>query len=559
MTFRAENPVIVQSDKTILLETHSPKFEEARDALSGFAELVKSPEHIHTYRVTPLSLWNAAALGWKPEEVKRQLLALSKYEVPGNVLADVDDYMSRYGRLKLVPDGEHLAITSDDPIILTEICMHRLVAPFLLGPVENGRVQVKITERGFVKHALIQVGYPVEDLAGYEPGTPLEVDMVTTSGRGTPFGLRPYQIESVDAFYAGGSERGGSGVVSLPCGAGKTVVGIGAMSKVKAQTLILTTNVTALRQWRDEILDKTNLSPDQVGEYSGDRKEIKPVTITTYQILTHRKKKTDPFTHFHVFNENNWGLILYDEVHLLPAPVFRAVANLQSRRRLGLTATLVREDGKEDEVFSLIGPKKYDVPWRVLEKQGFVAEATCVEIRVPFGDDDTRLEYALADQKRRYRLAATNAAKLRVVSHLTREHAADRVLIIGQYLDQLHDVAQMLDAAIITGETPQPVREELYGKFKSGEISRLVVSRVANFAVDLPDANVAIQISGTFGSRQEEAQRLGRVLRPKTNGTNSARFYSVVTQDSSEQDFSTRRQLFLTEQGYRYEIENFKL
>jgi len=559
MTFRAENPVIVQSDKTILLETHSPKFEEARDALSGFAELVKSPEHIHTYRVTPLSLWNASALGWKPEEVKRQLLALSKYEVPGNVLADVDDYMSRYGRLKLVPDGEHLAITSDDPIILTEICMHRLVAPFLLGPVENGRVQVKITERGFVKHALIQVGYPVEDLAGYEPGTPLEVDMVATTLRGSPFGLRPYQIESVDAFYAGGSERGGSGVVSLPCGAGKTVVGIGAMSKVKAQTLILTTNVTALRQWRDEILDKTNLSPDQVGEYSGDRKEIKPVTITTYQILTHRKKKTDPFTHFHVFNENNWGLILYDEVHLLPAPVFRAVANLQSRRRLGLTATLVREDGKEDEVFSLIGPKKYDVPWRVLEKQGFVAEATCVEIRVPFGDDDTRLEYALADQKRRYRLAATNAAKLRVVSHLTREHAADRVLIIGQYLDQLHDVAQMLDAAIITGETPQPVREELYGKFKSGEISRLVVSRVANFAVDLPDANVAIQISGTFGSRQEEAQRLGRVLRPKTNGTNSARFYSVVTQDSSEQDFSTRRQLFLTEQGYRYEIENFKL
>lgn len=559
MTFRAENPVIVQSDKTILLETHSAKFEEARDALSGFAELVKSPEHIHTYRVTPLSLWNAAALGWKPEEVKQHLIALSKYEVPGNVMADVDDYMSRYGRLKLVPDGEHLAITSDDPIILSEVCLHRLVSPFLLGPVENGRVLVKASERGFVKHALIQVGYPVEDLAGYEPGEPLDVDLVSTSGRGSAFGLRPYQVESVDAFYAGGTERGGSGVVSLPCGAGKTVVGIGAMAKVKAQTLILTTNVTALRQWRDEILDKTNLSPEQVGEYSGDRKEIKPVTITTYQILTHRKKKTDPFTHFHVFNENNWGLILYDEVHLLPAPVFRAVANLQSRRRLGLTATLVREDGKEDEVFSLIGPKKYDVPWRVLEKQGFVAEATCIEIRVPFGDDDMRLEYALADQKRRYRLAATNSAKLRVVGHLAREHAADRVLIIGQYLDQLHDVAQLLQAEIITGETPQPVREELYGKFKSGEITRLVVSRVANFAVDLPDANVAIQISGTFGSRQEEAQRLGRVLRPKTSGDNSARFYSVVTQDSSEQEFSTRRQLFLTEQGYRYEIENFKL
>lgn len=559
MTFRAENPVIVQSDKTILLETHSAKFEEARDALSGFAELVKSPEHIHTYRVTPLSLWNAAALGWKPEEVKQQLIDLSKYEVPGNVMADVDDYMSRYGRLKLVPDGDNLAITSDDPIILSEVCLHRLVSPFLLGPVENGRVLIKESERGFVKHALIQVGYPVEDLAGYEPGTPLDVDLVSTSGRGSAFGLRPYQVESVDAFYAGGTERGGSGVVSLPCGAGKTVVGIGAMAKVKAQTLILTTNVTALRQWRDEILDKTTLSPDQIGEYSGDRKEIKPVTITTYQILTHRKKKTDPFTHFHVFNENNWGLILYDEVHLLPAPVFRAVANLQSRRRLGLTATLVREDGKEDEVFSLIGPKKYDVPWRVLEKQGFVAEATCIEIRVPFGDDDMRLEYALADQKRRYRLAATNSAKLRVVGHLAREHAADRVLIIGQYLDQLHDVAQLLQAEIITGETSQPVREELYGKFKSGEITRLVVSRVANFAVDLPDANVAIQISGTFGSRQEEAQRLGRVLRPKTSGDNSARFYSVVTQDSSEQEFSTRRQLFLTEQGYRYEIENFKL
>ena len=559
MTFRAENPVIVQSDKTILLETHSAKFEEARDALSGFAELVKSPEHIHTYRVTPLSLWNAAALGWKPEEVKQQLIDLSKYEVPGNVMADVDDYMSRYGRLKLVPDGDNLAIISDDPIILSEVCLHRLVAPFLLGPVENGRVLVKESERGFVKHALIQVGYPVEDLAGYEPGTPLDVDLVSTSGRGNAFGLRPYQVESVDAFYAGGTERGGSGVVSLPCGAGKTVVGIGAMAKVKAQTLVLTTNVTALRQWRDEILDKTTLSPEQVGEYSGDRKEIKPVTITTYQILTHRKKKTDPFTHFHVFNENNWGLILYDEVHLLPAPVFRAVANLQSRRRLGLTATLVREDGKEDEVFSLIGPKKYDVPWRVLEKQGFVAEATCIEIRVPFGDDDMRLEYALADQKRRYRLAATNSAKLRVVGHLAREHAADRVLIIGQYLDQLHDVAQLLQADIITGETSQPVREELYGKFKSGEITRLVVSRVANFAVDLPDANVAIQISGTFGSRQEEAQRLGRVLRPKTSGDNSARFYSVVTQDSSEQEFSTRRQLFLTEQGYRYEIENFKL
>jgi DNA excision repair protein ERCC-3 len=559
MQFRAENPVIVQSDKTILLETHSSRFEEARDALSGFAELVKSPEHIHTYRVTPLSLWNAAALGWKPDEVKANLKDLSKYEVPANVIADIDDYMSRYGRLRLVREEDHLCIESSDPILLAEICLHRLVAPHLMGGPVDGRVAVRASERGFVKHALIQVGYPVEDLAGYEPGTPLDVELLESTRRGPGFKLRPYQVESVNAFYAGGTERGGSGVVALPCGAGKTIVGIGAMSKVRAHTLILTTNVTALRQWRDEILDKTTLREEEVGEYSGDRKEIKPVTITTYQILTHRKKKTDPFTHFHVFNENNWGLIVYDEVHLLPAPVFRAVANLQSRRRLGLTATLVREDGKEDEVFSLIGPKKYDVPWRVLEKQGFVAEATCTEIRVPFGDDEVRIEYALADQRKKYRLSATNQAKLRVVGKLAREHAEDRVLIIGQYLDQLHEIAQLLQASIITGETPQSEREDLFGKFKTGEIKRLVVSRVANFAVDLPDANVAIQVSGTFGSRQEEAQRLGRILRPKSSGANEARFYTIVTQDSTEQEFSSRRQLFLTEQGYRYEIENFRL
>jgi DNA excision repair protein ERCC-3 len=331
------------------------------------------------------------------------------------------------------------------------------------------------------------------------------------------------------------------------------------MAKVKAHTLILTTNVTALRQWRAEILDKTDLKPEDVGEYSGEIKELKPVTLTTYQILTYRKKKTDDFTHFHLFNDNNWGLILYDEVHLLPAPVFRAVANLQSRRRLGLTATLVREDGKEEEVFSLIGPKKYDVPWRVLEKQGFVAEATCTEIRVPFDDQDLRLEYALADQRKKFRISATNPAKLRVVQQLCEQHIDDHVLIIGQYLDQLHDIAKLLKAPIITGETPQAERDVLYKAFRTGESKRLVVSRVANFAVDLPDANVAIQVSGTFGSRQEEAQRLGRVLRPKTTGDNSACFYTVVTQDSSEQEFSTRRQLFLTEQGYRYEIRNSDL
>ncbi len=553
------NPLIVQSDRTILLETNNERFEEARDALSGFAELVKSPEHLHTYRVTPLSLWNAAALGWDADEVKGTLENLTKYDLPQNVLADIDEYIGRYGRLKLVRDVDEMFLVSDDPVVLKEVCAHRKVHPFLLGGIEGDRVQVKPTERGFIKHTLIQIGFPVEDLAGYTEGEPLDVPLRSEMISGGDFGLRAYQTEAVDAFYAGGSDRGGSGVVVLPCGAGKTVVGIGTMAKVGAKTLILTTNVTALRQWKSEIVDKTGLNEEDIGEYSGERKELKPVTITTYQILTYRRKKTDEFVHFHLFNDADWGLIIYDEVHLLPAPVFRAVANLQSRRRLGLTATLVREDGKEEEVFSLIGPKKYDVPWRVLEKQGWVAEATCHELRVGFVDDNLRLEYAMADQRKKYRLAATNPAKLQVITRLIDKHQEDRVLIIGQYLDQLHAIAELTGAPIITGETPQNAREVLYNKFRSGEEPRLVVSRVANFAVDLPDANVAIQVSGTFGSRQEEAQRLGRILRPKQTGSNNACFYTVVTRDTTEQEFSTRRQLFLTEQGYRYEIETIEL
>lgn len=556
MTFNPQNPVIVQSDKTILLETHNERFEEARDALSGFAELVKSPEHIHTYRITPLSLWNAAALGWDPDEVVDTLEEFTKFEIPQNVIADVEEYMGRYGRMRLIKNDDGLWLESDDEMAFREVTANKKVQPYLVGVPEGLRVEVRPEERGFLKHALITVGFPVEDLAGYTEGEPLGIELRDTTLTGNEFSLRAYQNESVDAFYAGGSERGGSGVVVLPCGAGKTVVAIGAMAKVNQQTLIMTTNVTALRQWRQEILDKTDLDPEDVGEYSGERKEIKPVTITTYQILTYRKKKTDDFAHFHVFNDANWGLIIYDEVHLLPAPVFRAVANLQSRRRLGLTATLVREDGKEEEVFSLIGPKKYDVPWRVLEKQGFVAEASCIEIRVPFTDHDLRLEYSVADQRKKYRLAATNPAKLRVVQRLVEKHSEDRILVIGQYLEQLHDISDLIDAPIITGETPQSEREKLYAGFRSGKYPRLVVSKVANFAVDLPDANVAIQVSGTFGSRQEEAQRLGRVLRPKQTGTNKACFYTLVTQDSTEQEFSTRRQLFLTEQGYRYEIEN---
>ncbi|QED27201.1 DEAD/DEAH box helicase [Microvenator marinus] len=563
MSFHPENPLIVQSDRTILLETASPRFEEARDALSLFAEIVKSPEHIHTYRVTPLSLWNAAALGATPEEVKETLLNLSKYEVPANLNSDVEDFMARYGRLKLIKEGDELFLISEDEALLIEISRQKSVIPHLVDPpaagkLEERRLKVKGEERGLIKSALIRVGFPVEDLAGYTPGTPMDVDLRETSLEGEAFGLRDYQNEAVGAFWAGGSERGGSGTIVLPCGAGKTVVGIGAMASVKAHTLVLTTNVTALRQWRDEILDKSDLDPEDVGEYSGDKKEVKPVTITTYQMLTYRPSKDEPFKHFHLFNEADWGLIIYDEVHLLPAPVFRAVANLQSRRRLGLTATLVREDGKEEEVFSLIGPKKYDVPWRVLEKRGYIASATCTEIRVPFPDDDLRLDYAIAESRDKYRIAACNPGKNQVVNRLLKEHEKDQVLIIGQYLDQLHEIAEMTGAPVITGQTPQAQRDILYEKFRKGEEPVLVVSKVANFAVDLPDANVAIQVSGTFGSRQEEAQRLGRVLRPKKNA-NTASFYTIVTRDSSEQDFSNKRQLFLTEQGYRYKIETVEL
>lgn len=554
MSYNPTNPLIVQSDRTILLETANPKFEEARDALSIFAELVKSPEHIHTYRVSALSLWNASALGYTPEDVKQKLAEFSKYDIPDSLLYDVDDFMSRYGRIKLIAEDDEHWLISEDHVLLEEVVRQKKVAPFVAGTAADGRVKVTKDQRGFIKHALIQVGYPVEDLAGYVKGDPLEINLRSPTLRGLPFRLREYQKEAVDAFWAGGTERGGSGAIVLPCGAGKTVVAIGTMDVVKEKTLILTTNVTALRQWRNEIIDKTDIDPDLVGEYSGETKEIKPITLTTYQILTYRKNKESEFKHFGLFNEANWGLIVYDEVHLLPAPVFRAVANLQSRRRLGLTATLVREDGKEDEVFSLIGPKKYDVPWRVLEKQGFIATAECAEMRVPFKDDDLRLTYAMAEPREKYRLAATNPAKLGVVQMLLDKHEGEQTLVIGQYLDQLDDIQTMTGAPIITGRTPQSERDVLYRQFRNGEVPVLIVSKVANFAVDLPDASVAIQVSGTFGSRQEEAQRLGRILRPKEGG-NEAHFYSVVTRDTTEQDYSNKRQLFLTEQGYRYHIE----
>lgn len=554
MNFNPQNPVIVQGDRSILLETDNPRYEEARDALALFAELVKSPEHFHTYRITPLSLWNAASAGMTADEITNALLEFAKYEVPQNIIQDIKDYVLRYGRLKLLKQeaGDNLLLFSLDEALMVEIFNNKAMEPFIEAKIDKNNILIKKGMRGRLKQVLIKIGFPVEDLAGYVEGEPLAVNLLEITRSKTPFSLRIYQRDAVDVFYAGGSSRGGSGVLVLPCGAGKTIIGIGVLTRLKQHTLILCTNITALRQWRDEILDKTDLSPSQIGEYSGEFKNIKPVTITTYQILTYRRKKDEDFVHMNLFNLQSWGLIIYDEVHLLPAPVFRAVAEIQGKRRLGLTATLVREDEKEDDVFSLIGPKKFDVPWKVLEQQGWIAKALCTEIRIPLPEAD-RLRYAVADTKAKFRIASENPAKIDAVNLLIEKHKDDNILIIGQYLDQLDVLAKRFNAPIITGKTPNKERERIYGNFKSGRLKRLIVSKVANFAIDLPDANVAVQVSGTFGSRQEEAQRLGRILRPKAEG-NFAFFYSLVTKGSKDQEFAENRQLFLTEQGYRYRI-----
>ena len=547
-------PMIVQSDRSILLETDGPAFEDARDALASFAELVKSPEHIHTYRLSALSLWNAAAAGLTVADIIGALEQFSKYEIPQNIYAEVEDQIDRYGRLKLYKgEDDQLVLESEDKMLIMELLNQKTVQPYVTGSPDGYRIFVKAGDRGNVKCALIKLGFPVEDLAGYVSGAPLKLELSDTMRDGTPFGLRKYQREAVDAFHASGSNRGGSGVVVLPCGAGKTVVAIGAINAVQMHTLVLTTNTIALRQWKDELLDKTNLTEDMIGEYSGDTKNIRPVTIATYQVLTYRKAKDAPFLHFGLFDEGQWGLIIYDEVHLLPAPVFRATASLQARRRLGLTATLVREDAREDDVFSLIGPKKYDVPWKVLEKQGWIAQALCTEVRVRLPGEE-RYRYAISDKRGKFRIASTNPVKISICELLVNKHKDDNVLIIGQYLDQLKTLSNHFKAPIITGRTPNKERQKLYNAFRNGEEKLLIVSKVANFAIDLPDANVAIQVSGTFGSRQEEAQRLGRILRPKKNSETIARFYSLVSRDTSDQDFSVKRQLFLTEQGYRYEI-----
>ena len=549
----SDNPLIVQGDHTILAEVDSPRYEEAREHLLRFAELIKSPDHVHTYRITPLSIWNALAAAVSPEAIIAALENFSKYPVPEHVGAQIREYASRYGRLRLKRDPRGLILSADDEPLATEISRHKTVAPHIrrLSPLE---FLVEPISRGPVKQALIKIGFPTEDLAGYVLGEPLSLKLRGLSRLGRPFGLRPYQEEARDAFYAAGAERGGSGVIVLPCGAGKTVVGMGCMSRVQSSTLILTTGVTAVRQWIDELLDKTHLEKNQIGEYSGDIKEIRPVTVSTYQIMTRRDRATGQFPHLALFDSRNWGLIIYDEVHMLPAPVFQITAGLQARRRLGLTATLVREDGREDDVFALIGPKKADVPWKIIEKQGWIAKATCTEIRLPL-PSDLRMPYAVADARSKFRIASENPSKERLVRELLARHRDEPTLIIAMYLEQINKLAASLGIPVLTGATPQAARDAIYAQFKAGKIKALAVSKIANFAVDLPDAAVAIQISGTFGSRQEEAQRLGRILRPKP-GANQAHFYTLVSRDTVEQDFALKRQLFLCEQGYQYIIRD---
>lgn len=561
MPYNPQNPLIVQSDRTVLLEVDSPLYEGARDALATFAELEKSPEHIHTYRITPLSLWNAAAAGMEVGEILAALDEYTKYDVPQNITAEITDYVSRYGRVKLMKgaalkpgraDDNDLVLHAEDPVLMAEITHNESVKNLLGKPIDPQTIAVPYQLRGHIKQALIKIGFPVEDLAGYVSGSHLEIAHRPVTLSGSPFDLRDYQRDAADVFHLGGDVRGGSGVIVLPCGAGKTIVGLGILFETQCHTLILSTNTIAVRQWIDEFLDKTTIAPEDIGEYTGDRKEIRPITVTTYQILTYRKRKSEDFVHLGLFSEMDWGLIIYDEVHLLPAPVFRMTAEIQGKRRLGLTATLVREDGREDDVFSLIGPKKYDVPWRELEAQGWIATAECTEIRVDL-PEHLRMSYAVASARQKFRIASENPDKFPIVCELIKRHEGDQILVIGQYIEQLKGIATSLNAPLIMGQTPNLERGKLYEQFRQGNIKLLVVSKVANFAIDLPDANVAIQISGTFGSRQEEAQRLGRILRPKTDGS-LAHFYSIVTRDSRDQEFAINRQLFLTEQGYRYTI-----
>ncbi|HVO37957.1 MAG TPA: helicase-associated domain-containing protein [Spirochaetia bacterium] len=568
-------PLIVQGDRTILVEVASPRYPEARDALVRFAELVKSPEHVHTYRITALSIWNACAAGESAGQIIETLHSLSRYPVPEHIVTEITDHAARFGSITLQAGPAGLELHCRDKGLAALIASDKRTAAQLGERLSDTSFGVPAHARGRIKVELIRLGYPVDDRAGYSAAEPLSFALRSeTLGRGIPFAPRPYQQEAAKAFHAEGSERGGSGVIVLPCGAGKTIVGMLCMNLLQCSTLVLTTCVTAVRQWIAELVDKTDIDPQLIGEYTGLKKEVRPITVSTYQMLTHREPagsrasrapdcsapdgepEGDPaegqYPHMALFSQRDWGVIVYDEVHLLPAPVFQITASLQARRRLGLTATLVREDGKEDDVFALIGPKKFDVPWKEMEKQGWIAKAVCTEIRVPL-PEDMKMSYALADARAKFRMASENPAKIEQVKAILAAHPGEPAIVIGMYLDQLAAVAGPLGLPVITGSTPQRVRDRLYDDFKAGRIPVLAVSKVANFAVDLPDASLAIQVSGTYGSRQEEAQRLGRILRPKELG-NQAWFYTLVSRDTVEQDFALKRQLFLCEQGYGYQI-----
>ena len=536
-------PLIVQSDKTVLLEIDHEQAQEARTALAPFAELERAPEHVHTYRITPLALWNARAAGHDAEQIMDVLETYSRFPAPQPLLIDIADTMDRYGRLKLIKHPAHgLVLETTDRAVLTEIRRHKKIKPMLGAEIDEDSIVVHPSERGRLKQELLKVGWPAEDLAGYVDG---EAHPIELSQEHEEWQLRDYQEMAADSFW-----EGGSGVVVLPCGAGKTMVGAASMAKAKATTLILVTNTVAGRQWKDELVRRTSLTEDEIGEYSGEKKEIRPVTIATYQVVT-RKSKGE-YRALELFDSRDWGLIIYDEVHLLPAPVFRMTSDLQSRRRLGLTATLVREDGREGDVFSLIGPKRYDAPWKDIESQGWIAPADCTEVRVQLTEAE-RMVYATAEQSDKYRLAATTPTKTKVVRKIMEMHPDEPTLIIGAYIDQLEEIAEELDVPVIDGKTGNAKREKLYQQFRDGELKTLVVSKVANFSIDLPGASVAIQISGTFGSRQEEAQRLGRILRPKPDG-GGAFFYSIVARDTLDADYAAHRQRFLAEQGYGYRI-----
>lgn len=564
------NPLIIQSDRTLLMDVHAERAEEARSAIMPFAELVKSPEHIHTYQITPLSLWNAASAGLCPQDIQRLLEAYSRYPVPTGILQGFSDTMARYGKIKLVAapmeeraadtntpgdnqgqQSETLLLLCESEPIRAEVAAAKALTKYLIpdGPA----FRLKLVDRGTVKRELIKLGWPVQDLAPLVAGEPLEINFRATTGGGKPFAPRDYQVEAARSVVGDSGPGSGFGVVVLPCGSGKTVVGMTVMTMLKTNTLILTTNVAAVHQWIDELLDKTDLKAEQIAEYTGDAKSVAPVTVATYQILTWRPHKDTDFPHFTLFRQRAWGLIIYDEVHMLPAPVFRVTAELQAVRRLGLTATLVREDGAEDAVFSLVGPKRYDVPWKDLEAKGWIAEALCTEIRLDL-PESLKIPYAVANQRSKYRIASENPLKIAVVQQLIENHPEDRILVIGQYLSQLAELARILKAPLITGQTAHAEREIMYHRFKQGELRLIVVSKVANFAIDLPDASMAIQVSGSFGSRQEEAQRLGRILRPKNR---NSYFYTLVSRFTVEEEFAANRQKFLAEQGYKYTIQHW--